>query len=248
MQMKDAGCLMVVTHTAADALSNQLRLSFENESQPLLVWGSSSAVGTASIQFAKKAGCYPIFTTASPKNHAKLLEVGATECFDYNDKCVVQNIRSALLKYSNKPLKRVIDCVVSRGEPSSTILCETCVGDSSGSLFTSPISATSDAKNHWSGTFACRNVDVDFKIPNGPVLKFTADQVMQDKIDEATSWAIPNYWSRVGKKVFAPWSTLYLERLACRNLLLSIQFEIARWLWQWDLSIYKLTAVQFSIL
>lgn len=147
MQMEDAGCLIVVTHTAADALFNQLRLSFENASEPLLVWGGSSAVGTATIQFAKKAGCYPICTTASPKNHAKLLEIGTTECFYYNDKYAVQNIRSALLKYSNKPLKRVIDCVVSRGEPSST---------------------------------------------------------------------------------------LYLERLACRSLLLSIQFEITGILWQWD--------------
>lgn len=105
----------------------------------------------------------------------------------------MQNIRSALLKYTNKPLKRVIDCVVSRGEPSSTILCEACVNGSSGGLFTSPIPATSDAMNHWSGTFACRNVDVDYRIPNGPVLNFPADQGMQNKIDEATSWAISNY-------------------------------------------------------
>lgn len=142
---------------------------------------------------AKKAGCFPILTTASPKNHAKLMEIGATECFDYNDKDVVQKIRSAFSKYANKPLKRVLDSVVSCGEPSSTLLCEACVDDSSDALFTSPIPATSDAKNHWSGTFACRNVDVDLKIPNGPVLKFPGDKGMQDKIDEATSWAISNY-------------------------------------------------------
>lgn len=142
---------------------------------------------------AKKAGGFPILTTASPKNHAKLMEIGATECFDYNDKDVVQKIRSAFSKYANKPLKRVLDSVVSCGEPSSTLLCEACVDDSSDALFTSPIPATSDAKNHWSGTFACRNVDVDLKIPNGPVLKFPGDKGMQDKIDEATSWAISNY-------------------------------------------------------
>ncbi|KAJ5660933.1 uncharacterized protein N7484_000305 [Penicillium longicatenatum] len=193
MPMEDAACLMVVTHTAADALFNQLHLSFENEAEPLLVWGGSSAVGSACIQLAKKAGCYPILTTASPKNHAKILEIGATECFDYNDKDVVQKIRSALSKYTTKPLRRVIDSIVFRGEPSSTGLCEACVDDLSDLLFTSPIPATSDAKHHWSGTFACRNVDVDFKIPNGPVLKFPADQGMQDKIDEATDWAISSY-------------------------------------------------------
>ncbi|KAJ5761287.1 hypothetical protein N7520_008443 [Penicillium odoratum] len=193
MPMEDAACLMVVTHTAADALFNQLQLSFEDESQPLLVWGGSSAVGSAIIQLAKKAGCYPILTTASPKNHAKLLEIGATECFDYNDPKVVQKILSALTRYTTKPLKRVVDSVVSRGQPSSTSLCEACVNDSTDALFTSPIPAASDAKNHWSRTFACRNVDVDFKLPNGIVLKHTPNQPMQDKIDQATSWAISNY-------------------------------------------------------
>ncbi|PYH42569.1 zinc-binding alcohol dehydrogenase family protein [Aspergillus saccharolyticus JOP 1030-1] len=193
MPMEDAACLMVVTHTAADALFNQLQLSFENESQPLLVWGGSSAVGSAIIQLAKKAGCHPILTSASPRNHGRLLEIGATECFDYNDPDVVQNIRSALVKITTKPLVRVVDAVVSRGQPSSTSLCEACIDDPSTSLFTSPIPATSDAKNHWSRTFACRNVPVDFKLPNGVVLKHDPDQLMQDKIDQATAWAISNY-------------------------------------------------------
>ncbi|KAJ5959260.1 uncharacterized protein N7479_006410 [Penicillium vulpinum] len=193
MPMEDAGSLMVVTHTAADALFNQLQLSFENEIQPLLVWGGSSAVGCAIIQLAKKAGCYPILTTASPKNHAKLLEIGATECFDYRDPNVVQNIQSALKKYTTKPLKRVVDSVVSRGQPSSISLCEACVDDPSDALFTCPLPPTSDAKQHWNRIFACRNVDINFKLPNGTVLKHEADQSMQAKIDQATSWAISNY-------------------------------------------------------
>ncbi|KAK9768607.1 hypothetical protein K7432_000594 [Basidiobolus ranarum] len=193
MPMEDAGCLLVVTHTAADALFNRLQLSFEDESEPLLVWGGSGAVGSAAIQLAKKAGCYPILATASPKNHAKLLEIGATECFDYNDCEVVQKIQSALKKYTTKPLKRVLDAVVSRGQPSSTSLCESCVEDSSDALFTSPIPATSDAKNHWSRTFACRNVDVDFRLQNGTLFRHAPDQSMQAKIDQAASWAISNY-------------------------------------------------------
>ncbi|KAJ5625775.1 hypothetical protein N7510_002084 [Penicillium lagena] len=193
MPMEDAACFMVVTHTAADALFNQLQLSFEHETEPLLVWGGSSAVGSAIIQFAKKAGCYPIITTASPKNHAKLLSIGATECFDYNDNEVVEKIQSALSKHTTKPLKRVVDSVVSSEQPSSTSLCEACVNDSSDALFTSAIPASSDAKNQWSHIFACRNVDLEYKLPNGLVVKHAADQAMKEKIDQAVSWAISNY-------------------------------------------------------
>lgn len=196
MPMADAGCLMVVTHTAADALFNQLQIPFEPEagnSQPILIWGASSAVGSAAIQFAKKAGCYPILGTASPKNFSKVLSLGATDCFDYRDPDIVQKIQSAVSKHTTKPLKRVLDSVVSLGEPSSTALCELCVGDATDALFTSPVPAADDGKHHWSRTFACRNVDVDFHLPNGKVLVHKSDQQMQDKIDKATSWAIANY-------------------------------------------------------
>ncbi|KAL4801836.1 NAD(P)-binding protein [Aspergillus unguis] len=193
MPMEDAACLMVVTHTAADALFNQLQVSFENETQPILIWGGSSAVGTAAIQFAKKAGCYPIITTASPRNHGKLQEIGATVCLDYNDANIIQNIRSALSARTTKPLKRVLDAVVSRAHPSSTEICEACIDDPSVALFTSPVPASADAKNHWSRTFACRNVEVDFKLPNGTILQHTPNRPMQDKIDRATCWAISAY-------------------------------------------------------
>ncbi|KAJ5628767.1 hypothetical protein N7490_010995 [Penicillium lividum] len=198
MPMPHAATLMVVTHTAADALFNQLQIPFEvgcESSQPLLIWGASSAVGSAAVQFAKKANCHPILVTASPRNHAKLLSLGATECFDYNDQDVVQNIQGALSKHTTKPLKRVFDSVVGQGPPSTSVLCEACVDNASDALFTSPLPATKDAKNHWGRTFACRNADVDFVLPNGTVLRHKPDQEMQDKIDQATKWAIENYGS-----------------------------------------------------
>lgn len=199
MPLPDAACLMVVTHTAADAIFNQLRFSLEPSSSeislPLLVWGGGSAVGNAAIQFAKKAGCYPIITTASPKNHDMLLSLGATECFDYNDDQVAQKIQEALRNYTSKPLQRVFDAVVATTtSPSSTAICEALVDDSSDNLFTSSVPPPPNtAKYHWSRTFCCRNVDVDFKLPNGKFLKHHAEPVLQAEIDRATRWAIENY-------------------------------------------------------
>ncbi|KAJ5930385.1 NAD(P)-binding protein [Penicillium verhagenii] len=195
MPMTDAACLLVVTHTAADAIFNQLELPLSpngDKSQPLLIWGGSGAVGSSAIQFAKKAGCHPILVTASPKNHSKLLELGATECFDYNDKEVVSQIRLAVARYTSKPLRRVFDSIVAPTEPSSTALCEACVDDASDTLFTSPIPVKNGTKI-WRRSFACRNVDVDFKLPNGQVLIHRANHDLQDIIDQATKWAIENY-------------------------------------------------------
>ena len=191
MPMPDASCLMVVTHTAADALFNQLAIPFSKSGLPILIWGASAAVGTAAVQFAKTAGCYPILITASTKNHESLQSLGATECFDYRDPDIVQNVKAALKRYTEKPLLHVLDSVVSRGSPSSTELCEA-IADP-GARFTSPIPATQAAKQEWMRTFACRNVDVNFSLPDGRVLKHDAMPTWQANIDRATKWAIDNY-------------------------------------------------------
>ncbi|GAB1218547.1 hypothetical protein ATERTT37_007806 [Aspergillus terreus] len=201
MPIEEAACFMVVTHTAADALFNQLQLSLDAsgddnpEPQPLLVWGGASAVGTAAIQLAAKAGCTPILTTASPRNNAALRQLGATECFDYADPDVVSKICAALAKYTSRPLARVLDAVVARNPPpSSTTLCEACVDPTTeNALFTSPVPATKEATRPWTRTFACRNVAVDFTLRDGTVLRHAPDQQMQDRIDRATRWAIAAY-------------------------------------------------------
>ncbi|PYH94379.1 hypothetical protein BO71DRAFT_398954 [Aspergillus ellipticus CBS 707.79] len=191
MPMPEAACLMVVTHTAADALFNQLALPFGDSQLPILIWGASAAVGTAAVQFAKMAGCFPILATASSKNHEALYALGATECFDYRDPDVVEKVKMSVQRHTENPLQRVLDCVVSRGKPSSTELCEA-IADI-GARFTSPVTASYAAKQQWRRTFACRNVDVDFPLPDGTLLKHEAMPDWQANIDRATKWAIEHY-------------------------------------------------------
>lgn len=193
MPMTDASCLMVVTHTAADALFNQLQVPFEQSGIPILIWGAASAVGSAAVQFAKMAGCYPILATASAKNHAALSALGATECFDYHDSEIVKKIQASLKQHTSKPLLHVLDAVVSRGQPSSTALCEEIADE--GSRFTSSIPVAEGTAQKWEMAFACRNVDVDLTLPNGLVRKNPAVPEWQANIDKATKWAIDNYGS-----------------------------------------------------
>jgi NADPH:quinone reductase-like Zn-dependent oxidoreductase len=61
--------------------------------ETLLVWGGSTSVGCNAIQLAIAAG-YEVITTASPKNHSYLKELGAAEVFDYNSTTVVSDIIS----------------------------------------------------------------------------------------------------------------------------------------------------------
>ena len=60
----------------------------------LLVWGGSTSVGCNAIQLAIAAG-YEVITTASPKNHDYLRELGAVSVFDYRSETVVRGIISA---------------------------------------------------------------------------------------------------------------------------------------------------------
>lgn len=115
---KQAVALPVGLQTAADALFNILGFSFEPaqleglspKDKAILIWGGASTCGLAAIQIAKAAGFSPIFTTASAKNHAVLRELGATQCFDYRDPNVVEQIRAAT-EQTGKQLTTAFDAV-----------------------------------------------------------------------------------------------------------------------------------------
>ncbi|KKY29233.1 putative zinc-binding oxidoreductase [Phaeomoniella chlamydospora] len=53
-------------------------------SEPILIYGGSSATGSLGIQFAKAAG-YTVITTCSPKNFDFVKSLGASAVFDYKD-------------------------------------------------------------------------------------------------------------------------------------------------------------------
>ncbi|KIV83754.1 hypothetical protein PV11_05749 [Exophiala sideris] len=115
---QDAVSIPVAVGTAADALFNTLGFGFpaagldgrDATGVPILIWGGASTVGAATIQVAKAAGFEPVFTTASPRNHKSLLQIGAAQVFDYNSPAVIENIKQAVAR-SGRKLTVVFDAV-----------------------------------------------------------------------------------------------------------------------------------------
>lgn len=103
MHLRDAAVTILALHTAVDGIFNCLGFGFppaavsgdDATGKAILIWGGASSVGIAAIQVAKAAGFSPIFTTASTKNHATLLGLGASQCFDYRSATVVDEIHAA---------------------------------------------------------------------------------------------------------------------------------------------------------
>lgn len=126
LELKEATTMTLVAQTAIDGLFNCLEFGFpaadvggvDPTGQAILIWGGSSAVGAAAICIAKAAGFGPIFTTASPKNHSALLDLGATQCFDYGRPLVAEEVRAAA-KANGKILSVVFDAVVGGADPTA---------------------------------------------------------------------------------------------------------------------------------
>jgi NADPH:quinone reductase-like Zn-dependent oxidoreductase len=103
MPFEDAAVLPLAVSTAASALFQRDQLGLRHPTagssstgETIVVWGGSTSVGSNAIQLAVAAG-YRVVSTASPHNHARLRELGASDVFDYSSASVVRDI-SALLK------------------------------------------------------------------------------------------------------------------------------------------------------
>lgn len=191
IKAEEASTMPVVVYTAADGLFNQLGLSLSSKEQnPILIWGGAGAVGSAAIQLAKAASCYPIITTASPKNHETLLSLGADFCLDYRAGDVEAHISAAM---EGKKFSYIFDCVVAAGTDdslSSTAICENL---SSADGKCCGVTPAIEPKKEWPRVFACRNADVDFALPDGRTIVHKANLQWQAKMDEAFLWALENY-------------------------------------------------------
>lgn len=112
-----AAALTVVVATAADALYNAFGYPFPGETAPegrkagpLLVWGASTSVGLAMVQFARASVARPIFAAASPQRHDLLTTLGATKCFNYADADAVSQVRAAVEEERVGPILHAADC------------------------------------------------------------------------------------------------------------------------------------------
>lgn len=99
---EEGSLLPMAVDTAAAGLYDKDLLGLQHPSlspkptgQTLLIWGGSSSVGACTIQLARASG-YEVFTTASPRNHGKVKQLGASQVFDQGSSSVVQDITAAL--------------------------------------------------------------------------------------------------------------------------------------------------------
>ncbi|KAK5108644.1 hypothetical protein LTR62_008135 [Meristemomyces frigidus] len=67
----------------------------EVSDRTVIVWGGSSSVGSCAIQLARASGLR-VIATASPRNFEYCCKLGASECFDYHDSDVEDQIVTAL--------------------------------------------------------------------------------------------------------------------------------------------------------
>lgn len=101
ISFEQASVLPLGLSTAASGLFGKDFLAFpaptldpKPTGETVLIWGGSSSVGCNAIQLARAAG-YEVITTASPRNHDLLRNVGASLVFDYNSSTVVEDILKA---------------------------------------------------------------------------------------------------------------------------------------------------------
>jgi NADPH:quinone reductase-like Zn-dependent oxidoreductase len=102
-----ASALGVGGETAVQALFHRLAIPVPDyshgavpvtdDSPELLVWAGSTSVGQWAVQIGHATG-YKVITTASPKNHELLKQLGAHDVYDYRDETTPQKISS---KYPN---------------------------------------------------------------------------------------------------------------------------------------------------
>jgi hypothetical protein len=76
-----------------DGLDLHLEPSAEDKKQSIIVWGAATGSGMFAVQILKALGYATILAVASPKQHAKLLQFGATEVFDRTDADLAAKVR-----------------------------------------------------------------------------------------------------------------------------------------------------------
>ncbi|CEL03917.1 hypothetical protein ASPCAL05054 [Aspergillus calidoustus] len=193
-----AACLSVVVMTACDALYNIFKFPLpgvarmdakESQPQPLLIWGASSSVGLSAVQLARASGVHPILVTASPKNHALLLRLGATRCFDYKSPTIVAEINAALEDGRWGRLARGFDAVGSQTDPSSAQLVAGCVADDA-----ELASVVVQRDSRFKMPLATTNSDVTIHVTGAPgPITIPARRDDYKRAWGAFEWAVANY-------------------------------------------------------
>ncbi|RYO76206.1 hypothetical protein DL766_001020 [Monosporascus sp. MC13-8B] len=80
----------------------------------ILIWGASSSVGQYAIQILKFYGYRNLIATASPANHQRLRELGASEVYDYRSPTIVDDLLEPRRKDgASLAFPMIVDCIGS---------------------------------------------------------------------------------------------------------------------------------------
>ena len=133
-------------------------LQIENKKQPgdgILIWGGATATGILAIQIAKLVYSLSVITTASPKNHCLLKQLGADYVFDYKDTDVVNKVkRVGQIKFALDTIAtpETFQKVYDSTEGSQEVFIDSLAGLDYRSI------TANDARGdqvHWGHTIAC---------------------------------------------------------------------------------------------
>ncbi|KAK4501495.1 hypothetical protein PRZ48_007304 [Zasmidium cellare] len=212
----DAACLCVTTMTAGDILFNLCSFepadldspSQQEQDSAILIWGASTSVGNACVQFASALGSKNILVTASQSRHALLKSLGATHTFDYRDSSAVVQIKDVIR--SNKiKITHAIDAVGTTGlfSNSATLTRKCCEG--SNVVLVSTIVRPFD--KDFKMPLATKNNPAEIRIPIIPSLKVVditkgylptvkqriePDYEAHNRAWSALLWAVDHYGER----------------------------------------------------
>ncbi|KAF5990566.1 ToxD-like protein [Fusarium bulbicola] len=195
---QDAAGLSTVGLTAATNLFNDIGLPLplsvgkgttdEGVAAPegtLVIWGGATSVGMAAIQFARAARVSSIIAIASSKRHEYLKSLGATQCFDYNDRDVTEKVKSALQSVSG-----TIWALDAHGSPESQALLKKAIPQHDKIVLASVMLGGDPGYKEIMGA---RHFDVEFELPGGQKMAWPKDMAAADRHWRGFRWAVENY-------------------------------------------------------
>ncbi|PRP84555.1 hypothetical protein PROFUN_05890 [Planoprotostelium fungivorum] len=80
----------------------------EDGDEPILIWGGATSVGHYALQVLKYFGYNQVLTTASPRHHDRLRQLGATHTVDYNSPRWKEEVQTWL---NGRRFRAALDCV-----------------------------------------------------------------------------------------------------------------------------------------
>lgn len=128
LRFEDAVVLPLGVSTAATALFQKDHLALPHPSMPprptgrtVVVWGGSTSVGSNAIQLAVASG-HRVATTASPRHHERMHELGADIVLDYRSPTVVADLIDSLAGHD---VAGVLAIGTGSAEPSVAVAAAT---------------------------------------------------------------------------------------------------------------------------